>query len=179
MNELMDASPAPDLGATLLNLYDEALPSVYGYVRRRVTTDAAAQDLTSETFLAAVTSINSGSTSHVSVGWLIGIARHKLLDHFRRVARDERKFRIVGSKSPERDEPWNATLSDEITQAALDELGLHHRSALMLRYLDGLPVVEVADVLGRTLHATEALLVRARIAFRASYEEQLQRFSND
>jgi RNA polymerase sigma-70 factor (ECF subfamily) len=48
-------------------------------------------------------------------------------------------------------------------------LGPHHRAALTLRYLDGLPVLEVAAHLGRTLHATEALLVRARAAFRQAY----------
>jgi RNA polymerase sigma-70 factor (ECF subfamily) len=53
----------------------------------------------------------------------------------------------------------------------LTELGAHHRAALTLRYLDGLPVAEVADHLGRTVHATEALLVRARRAFRACYHE--------
>ena len=38
-----------------------------------------------------------------------------------------------------------------------------------LRYVDDLPVAQVADDLGRTLHATEALLVRARSAFRTAY----------
>ena len=44
-----------------------------------------------------------------------------------------------------------------------------HRAALTMRYLDGLPVPEVARALGRTVTATEALLVRARSAFRKSY----------
>lgn len=52
----------------------------------------------------------------------------------------------------------------------LATLGGHHRSALALRYLDGLPVSDVAACLGRTEGATEVLLVRARAAFRASYE---------
>ena len=51
----------------------------------------------------------------------------------------------------------------------LGRLGPHHRLALTLRYLDGLPVPEVARLLDRTLHATEALLVRARAAFRSAY----------
>lgn len=33
-------------------------------------------------------------------------------------------------------------------------------------------VAEVADHLGRTLHATEALLVRAKAAFRKAYREE-------
>lgn len=175
----MDAFSAPDLGATLLSLYDEALPDVYGYLRRRVPNDSVAQDLTSETFLAAVTSITSGVTSHVSVAWLMGIARHKLLDHFRRVAREERNLRAVAAETADHDQPWEVTLRDDVTSETLNELGVHHRSALTLRHLDGLSVPEVAQVLGRTVHATEALLVRARIAFRTTYEIQMQRFGND
>jgi RNA polymerase sigma-70 factor (ECF subfamily) len=57
------------------------------------------------------------------------------------------------------------------TRAALDRVGPHHRAALTLRYLDGLPVAEVAENLGRGLHATEALLQRARRALRAAYVE--------
>jgi RNA polymerase sigma-70 factor (ECF subfamily) len=34
-----------------------------------------------------------------------------------------------------------------------------------------LPVAAVAEHLNRTVHATEALLVRARVAFRRAYEE--------
>ena len=55
------------------------------------------------------------------------------------------------------------------THEVLEELGPHHRAALTLRYLDGLSVPEVAHHLDRTVHATEALLVRARNAFRVAY----------
>jgi len=49
-------------------------------------------------------------------------------------------------------------------------LGPHHRAVLTLRYLDGLPVREVAEQLDRTPGAVEALLTRAKAAFRARYE---------
>jgi RNA polymerase sigma-70 factor (ECF subfamily) len=42
---------------------------------------------------------------------------------------------------------------------------------LTLRYLDDLPVPQVAELLGRSMHATEALLVRARTAFRRASAE--------
>jgi len=53
----------------------------------------------------------------------------------------------------------------------LGDLGPTHRAALVLRHVDALPVPEVAATLGRTVHATEALLVRARAAFRRRYRE--------
>ena len=42
----------------------------------------------------------------------------------------------------------------------------HHCAALTLRYLDGLPVDQVATLLDRSVHATESLLVRAKAAYR-------------
>jgi RNA polymerase sigma-70 factor (ECF subfamily) len=108
----------------------------------------------------------------LSTGWLIGVARHKLSDHWRRQAREERTLRAVAAEpEPGPADPWDETIDAVTARAVLGRLGPHHRAALTLRYVDDLPVPEVAAILGRTVHATEALLVRARSAFRAAYAE--------
>jgi RNA polymerase sigma-70 factor, ECF subfamily len=155
--------------ADLLLLYDRALPDVYSYLLARCRSVPVAEDLTSETFLAAVKALDGGTVPVLSVAWLIGVARHKLVDHWRRLAREEAKLSLVAGE-PELDDPWDAHLDNTRAREVLDSLGPHHRGALILRYVDGLPVREVADHLDRTEHATEALLVRARRAFRAAYE---------
>lgn len=101
----------------------------------------------------------------------MGVARHKLVDHWRAREREERRVRELGELAPEHDDPWEAELDALRVQDVLAGLGAHHRGALVLRYVDGLPVPDVAAELGRTLHATEALLVRARAAFRRAYED--------
>ena len=68
-------------------------------------------------------------------------------------------------------------------RAAVQDVAADHPRGLLIRaegkivsggvnvnLFDGLSVPEVAHVLDRTVHATEALLVRARAAFRAAYE---------
>lgn len=166
MEPTVDADP----GAALLALYDTAVREVYGYLLHRCRDVAAAEDLTAETFSAAVASIGRGVVDEVSTGWLIGIARHKLVDHWRRVERTTRNLRAVGD-TPVEDDPWDAHLDALLARDVLDRLGAHHRSALTLRYVDDLPVPEVAAIIDRTVHATEALLVRARRAFRDVYEQ--------
>jgi RNA polymerase sigma-70 factor, ECF subfamily len=160
--------PPPDPG--LLSLYDRALPEVYGYLLARCGQRALAEDLTAETFLAAV---HAGGAP-VSVGWLIGTARHKLVDHWRRLEREDRGLRLLDGGRPDAEDPWDAELDALRARDVLDRLGPAHRAALVLRYLDDLPVPQVAEALGRTLHATEALLVRARAAFRRAYESTEQ-----
>ncbi len=156
-------------GADLLSLYDDALPQVYGYLLHRCRNSTVAEDLTAETFMAAVESIRRASVAEVTTGWLIGIARHKLVDHWRRLERDARNLRAIDTP-PDEDDPWDAELDAFAARDTLERLGAHHRSALTLRYVDDLAVAEVAAVLDRTVHATEALLVRARRAFRDIYE---------
>ena len=116
------------------------------------------------------------AVDEVSTAWLIGIARHKLVDHWRRTEREARRVHAVADDPTVADasgeDPWDVHVDVLAARDTLEQLGAHHRSALTLRYLDGLPVADVADVLGRTVDATEALLVRARRALsRAIYEE--------
>lgn len=160
-----------DPAFALLELYDAALPEVYGYLLARCGDRVVAEELTSETFLGAVRTCRTAGAGPVSVPWLIGVARHKLADHWRRRAREERGLRLVHDEQPETVDPWDAELDVLRAREVLATLGAHHQAALSLRYLDGLPVPEVAEHLGRTVHATEALLVRARAAFRRAYEE--------
>lgn len=166
------SAPAPgDQRRDLVELYDSALPEVYGYLASRCGSAAVAEDLTSETFLAAADAVNEGKVPDLTVAWLIGVARHKLVDHWRRREREERALTAVGAEPEADDDPWEVHLDLLTAHRVLAGLGAHHRSALTLRYLDGLPVRQVADHLGRTEGATEVLLVRARNAFRAAYQE--------
>jgi len=162
--------PDPALG--LLELYDNALPHVYGYLLARCGDTGMAEDLTAESFLAAVNALRRKGAPDPSIGWLIGIARHKLADHWRRVEREVRGLRLLDGEPAGVDDPWEAVVDRIRAREALARLGAHHRAALTLRYLDGLPVPEVAQHLDRTVHATEALLVRARAAFRQLYQAE-------
>lgn len=150
--------------------FNRSMPQVYGYLVSRVGSPAIAEDLTSETYLAAVAAIGDDRLPEPSTAWLIGVARHKLVDHWRREARDERRLIAVGNLLEIADDPWDAHLDAAHAREVVAQLGPSHRSALTLRYLDGLSVAEVAEIIERTVHATEALLVRARRAFRAAYE---------
>jgi RNA polymerase sigma-70 factor (ECF subfamily) len=167
-------SAEPDQGdapRTLLALYDHALPVVYGYFVRRCSDRGTAEDLTSETFLAAMDAARKEAPPPITVPWLIGVARHKLADHYRR--RHER-FSVPVAELPEPVDPadeWDAELDRIVAASVLGKLSEPHRTVLALRYMDDCSVGECAELIGRTLHATEALLVRARRAFKQQYPE--------
>jgi RNA polymerase sigma-70 factor, ECF subfamily len=156
--------------------YDDALPRVYGYFLHRVGGAAPlAEDLTQETFLAAGRELKKGRRVDAPLGWILGIARHKLVDHLRR---QERSVRLVdgGLDEATADVPVeDGSLFRDRAVAALSGVAASQRAALVLRHLDGLSVPEVARELDRSVEAVESLLARGRVSFRKAYAEEVAR----
>ena len=116
-----------DQSMALLALYDRALPQVYGYFVRRVPTAAIAEDLTAEVFLAAVRAVHEAKVEQMTTAWLIGVARHKLVDHWRRAAREERSLELASDAAATADD-WTDALDPGRAMTALATLGAHHRA---------------------------------------------------
>ena len=163
-----DAAAGP---SRLSVLYDEALPEVYRYLRSRCGSTSLAEELTSATFVQAALAWSRGSVSHLTVGWLITVARNKLIDHWRHQAVVDRSLVLLDGGRIDRVDPWDAVLDQARATEVLHSLPPHYRGVLVLRYLDDLSVPRCAEVLGRSVHSTESLLARARNAFRSAYEE--------
>jgi len=151
--------------------YRETLPRLYGYfVTRCGGNVAVAEDLTQETYLAFVRQLRDEREIASAAAWLFGIARHKLVDHYRR----QRRLEAIGAPwEPDAAEALPAPGPDAIAEAsaervaaALARLPESQRIVVALRELDGLAMDEVAAVLGKSVHAVESLLARARVNLR-------------
>ena len=162
----VDRSPTGE-SCGFLDLYDRTVVEVYSYVLSRAGERAVAEELTQDVFVAGARRLAEGLD--VDVAWLIGVARHKLVDHWRALARRQRVQDAARSLD------WPAQVEDPVApdpgvaSAVLTTLNPTYRTALVLRHVDGLSVVAVAEHLGRSLEATEQVLSRARASFRAEY----------
>jgi len=154
--------------------YELALPRVYRYLLARCGGDAdLAEELTQQTFVEGVRRRASFDGRSDPVTWLCGIGRHKLVDHFRKSRRDtERQLRIVSEWSAGQSQAWSQHELRSGIETALVKLPGEQRIVMILRYLDQMPVREIASTIGRSEKATESLLSRARDAFRRAYGVQ-------
>ena len=156
-------------------LFERHSPAVWRFLKDTFRDEAAADEATQETFVRAHGRLATLRDEDRLASWLLGIARHKLVDYWRRLGREERSLRTIATRemgSDQVEDPWDVHLDSLRARETLERLAAQHRTVLTLRYLDDLPVADVAEILERTVHATEALLVRARSAFRRAYTEQ-------
>lgn len=169
--EPAELTPLADIGR-FRAMYDEALPVVYGFVSLRVGGDRGlAEDITADTFAAAVAEYRAGRPEVVTSSWLRTVAKRRLIDHWRRASVASSKVVSLRGWPSRPDEPEVA--ERELVVAALGRLSDDERAALVLQHVEGHSVTEVAATLGRTAKATESLLGRARIAFRTAYMESI------
>jgi RNA polymerase sigma-70 factor, ECF subfamily len=154
--------------------YERSLPQVYGYLFHRCGRNPElAEELTQQAFVEAVRNRGRFLGQADVNTWVVSIARHKLVDHFRRIERDSRRLAALGGRelrdtgglaSPPSIEP------DDIDDA-LAVLPSLQRAVLVLHYMDQLRVREVARIVGKSEAATASLLARGRDAFRQAYSE--------
>ena len=159
-------------------LYERYLPPVWRYVYTQVHGDEhAAEDVVSETFLAAISGLLKLDPEGGSLyAWLIGVARHKVSDHRRRLRRlrDDpiALSRGRGDARETADPQGSLEAAEEKTQVAgtMARLSNEERLVLEWKYVEELSVREMARRIGRTEKAVENLLYRARKSFRAAFE---------
>lgn len=169
VEQALDASPA-----SFRAFYEEALPRVYGYFLHRCGGSVPmAEDLTQETFLAAVAELKKGRRVETPIAWVYGIARHKLLDHYRGQEGTGRPLSLAWEAEQVE---WELVVTDdpearERAIAALAAVTATQRAALVLCYLDGFSVAEAARLLDKSVEAVESLLARGRQTFKRAYLE--------
>lgn len=142
-------------------LYDHYVHPVYRYLRGRVGSDAEAEDITSQTFIAAYEALSSYRERGHFSAWLFRIARSKLMDHFRRNRR-EVPLDTVEDWSLADDAAGRSIPSDEVASLArlIQRLEPDQRDLIRLRYVADLSFAEIGEVLGKSEGAVKKSLYR-------------------
>ena len=142
-----------DLGA----FCEQTLDEVYRYALRLTGGDCArTADLTQETYASLVRHVNRHPDDAVGLAWLITCCRHRHLDTVRTRRRRERNQ--IRSWQPAAVEP---DARDDAVISALGRLRSDERAVLVLRHVDGFSVAEVAELIGKSVAATDSMLRRS------------------
>ena len=150
--------------------YDASLPSVYRYLLSRCGHDVElAEELTQQTYERAIRHAAGFEGRSDPITWLCAIGRNRLVDHYRSATRRRRHAESDRAEPVRPGSEWHASETRDAVEQALSLLAPDQRLVLIFRYLDDLPVRDVARVMSRSESATESLLSRARDAFRRAY----------
>lgn len=163
--ELIERAREHDAEAWTL-LFDRHYASVYRYAYARLRSREEAEDVASQVFLEALKGIHSFHyRGRPLLAWLYRIARNLIVEHLRRLQRDNRAAALRQTEIP------YAPAADESLETAdlLDAIGhltRDQQEVLILRFVVALPAKEVAQLLGKTEMAVFSLQVRAINALR-------------
>jgi RNA polymerase sigma-70 factor, ECF subfamily len=147
------------------SFYRDHVAEVYQYALGILTNPADAEDVTQQTFLNAYRAFQKGERPHTPHNWLIKIAHNVCRMRWRQSGRRPQEVPLEHAPEPAGPDDDKPPL-DEVLQA-LAQLPLNQRAAIVMREVEGRSYAEIAEVLGTTVPAIEALLFRARSSLRA------------
>lgn len=148
---------------------------VFHYVRRFVTDDDEAAELTARTFERALTRLSSYRGGRDGMGaWLFRIARSQAVDAIRRRRPLDPLHLIRPEQHPhsERGRPEPELIQREEDRELAEhvqQLAPLQRECLALRYGSGLSAREIGSVIGKSEAATQKLISRALSRLRETY----------
>lgn len=160
--------PVAERQIRLHTLYDATVLDVYRHVHRRCGDVSLAEDVTQDVFMTVARS--DVDPQSVTIAWLKTVARNRMVDALRRRETYDRKLRMIGEAADQAD-PSSAIAEQLLVASAIEALVPLHRAVLMLHYVDGLSVSELARTLGRSAKGAEALITRARAALKKELED--------
>ncbi len=112
-----------------------------------------AEDITGQVFLEAIEGIRRFRDRGIPLAaWLLAIARHRSLDALRK-RRREQHVELVPREEP--------SFTANLALAALGQLTPEQREVIHLRFVEDLPLEEVARLTGRSIGAVKSLQHRA------------------
>ena len=142
-------------------LYDRYVQSIYRYVYSRVGGTHEAEDITSQTFMAAYESLGRYRERGQFSAWLFRIAQSKLNDHFRR-SRREVGLEAAGEILEREDALGTLIRAEELSRirSLISHLDEDEQELIRLRYVADLSFAEIADLLGRREDAVKKSVYR-------------------
>lgn len=172
-SELVRRAQAHDAEAWK-TLYQRYLPSVWRYAYALTDDAHYAEDLVAEAMLALLNGIDQikGQPPRVAA-WLRAVVRHKATDRHRhniQVAGRPSKRVQIRSRESSPSLPLETAEERDLIIEILDDLPERQRMALEWKYVEDLPVQEIAVRMGETDKAVEATLYRGRREFRRKYQ---------
>jgi RNA polymerase sigma-70 factor (ECF subfamily) len=151
-----------------LELYHRYRTSVFQFAWRLTGSQASAEDITQECFLALLEGADYDPTRGALRTYLLGIARHRAMRRLRLIDResDEAEYDSVSDESTDQ---LGVVLQAERAERigrAIAALPLAQREALVLFEYEELSLEEIAQMTGVEPGAVKARLFRARETLR-------------
>ncbi len=151
-------------------VYDLYVERIYRFIFFKVANAEDAQDLTSEVFLKTWQYINDGKAVKNLNAFFYKIARNLIIDHYRKNSLSQQDVSLETAKEnlDQRVEVAKDELKQIETKLAIEnvenklrELKDEYREVIILRYVDGLSIGEIADVVDKKKGTVRVLLYRA------------------
>lgn len=151
---------------------------LFAFIQKKVANESDAEEILQDVLLAGLEGLRDFDQRSKLSTYLFAIANHKIIDYYRK----KKIKQVVFSQMPEEflpimsaivgpEEEFDMKEVRERMAKALSKLSPQYQKVLVLKYMEDLPVAQIAVRLSISFKSAESTLFRARSAFAKLYAQ--------
>ena len=156
-------------------IFNQYYPKIKSFIRKKINDELIVEEISNDVMMVALNSTYKFQKKSLFFSWLCGIAKHKVIDYYRKKKIKTVLFSIspyfeeIEDKAlgPEKDCLKNE-LKKEIYQTFL-EIKKDYCKILRLKYIEGLSIKKIAQIMKTTVRGIDAKLMRAKFSFKKNW----------
>lgn len=156
-------------------IFSQYYPKIKSFVRKRIDDESVVEEISNDVMMVALNTTTSFKNKSSFFSWLCGVAKHKIVDYYRKKKIKTILFSISPifeeiadeALSPEKDCLKNE-LKKEIYKT-FSEIKKDYVKILRLKYIEGLRIKKIAKIMKTTVKAVESKLMRAKMSFKENW----------
>lgn len=158
------------------DFYNEYFFGLKKFISKKIDNLDDVEEITHDVLMAGFNSRSTFNHKSSEFSWLCGIAKHKVIDFYRK----KKLKTIIFGNLPVLEEvadkalgPEGEGLKNELKteiKLMLKDIGKGYGKILRLKYVEGFRVEEIAKTLCISVKAAESRLIRAKIKFRKGWK---------
>ena len=165
-----------------VRLYEAYADEIYQFIHVRSGFNlTVTEDITQDIFICILNGLDGFRGISSERTWIYRIAKNKLNDFYRRQYRsrigtcDMIEAGLVCDPVQDIDDQIEKSLEVRRIRTCLARMPLHYKTALLMKYMDGKSVRQIAEIVNKSQKATESMLQRARETFIQTYQSSVKR----
>jgi RNA polymerase sigma-70 factor (ECF subfamily) len=156
-------------------IFKKYYPKIKYFVGKKINDESVVEEISNDVMMVALNSTSSFNQKSSFFSWLCAIAKHKIIDYYRK----KKLKTILFSISPYFEEiadealnPEKDCLKNELKKEiykTFSEIKKDYGKILRLKYLEGFKIKKIAKMMKTTVKSIESKLMRARLSFKANW----------
>ncbi len=141
----------------------------------KISNSKDAEDVVQEVMINCLRQIQLFRQDSSLKTWMMSILRHEIADYYRKIYAKKALTTVTLCNQLFSEPVSDSQQVQEVVKNVLSKMSGYRKDLLLMKYVDGLKIKQIAKKLGKTFKAVESEIWRSKLVFKEMYAQEAEK----